>query len=731
MVSPSCNSETRGFSNPHTGGSLLLSFSFRKSSRPDPQSAPFYILGSGLLAAQRAFSALEADASVVVFGKGGLENACEELKWRVHHGQVDWVDLDHALGHHNNADDVFKSDTADASALETYFANLPSSVTPKFLCITDTLLSLPTRRSRASATSIYNLCRARNISVNTTDYPTLCDFSFATTHRFLDVTASSSSPSSQPSTSAGFLQIAVTTNGQGCRLAGRIKREIVTRLPRDVGRAVGNVGRMRALAKERDAKFDLEKASFPNSSITEDLDEIDPCGDTDVASTPNLPVPQRPGKSCSSTKMDGTTLDSESTAERTRRRMKWVAQISEYWPFEKLAAMTEKDMEKYLEDEESEPEGASAITKEGSPHPTLSPPSIHSIFPSQPNSSRSGQILLIGSGPGHPSLLTLAAHRALTELADIVLADKLVPAAVLALIPSKVEVVIAKKFPGNADRAQQEMMERAVNEARRGKCVVRLKQGDPAIYGRFGEEILYFRNPPPSSSTATNLPPLPPTLVIPGVSSALAAPTMFDIPCTQRGASTSFLVTTPVGKGGKTLKMPAYERSRTVVVLMGVARLGAVVKALVGSGRDNGDYPPHLPIAIIERASMPDQRVIESTLEDVESAMESAEVGAQRPPGMMVIGWSVPALWGEGNVNVLGGDDDGEGGEDAAKSVNGSSELHQTTEGGHHQEEKSEMTNRENLQTAEDIERVHNWLGDGVRWRVREGLSPAWDIFSL
>ncbi|KAJ3752302.1 uroporphyrin-III C-methyltransferase [Lentinula raphanica] len=692
MVSPSCNSETRGFSNPHTGGSLLLSFSFRKPSRPDPQSAPFYILGSGLLAAQRAFSALEADASVVVFGKGGLENACEELKWRVHHGQVDWVDLDHALGHHNNADDVFKSDTADASALETYFANLPSSVTPKFLCITDTLLSLPTRRSRASATSIYNLCRARNISVNTTDYPTLCDFSFATTHRFLDVTASSSFPSSQPSTSAGFLQIAVTTNGQGCRLAGRIKREIVTRLPRDVGRAVGNVGRMRALAKERDAKFDLEKASFPNSSIAEDLDEIDPCDDTDVASTPNLPVPQRPGKTCSSTKMNGTTLDSESTAERTRRRMKWVAQISEYWPFEKLAAMTEKDMEKYLEDEESEPDGASATTKEGSPpHPTLSSPSIHSIFPSQPNSSRSGQILLIGSGPGHPSLLTLAAHRALTELADIVLADKLVPAAVLALIPSKVEVVIAKKFPGNADRAQQEMMERAVNEARRGKCVVRLKQGDPAIYGRFGEEILYFRNPPPSSSTATNLPPLPPTLVIPGVSSALAAPTMFDIPCTQRGASTSFLITTPVGKGGKTLKMPAYERSRTVVVLMGVARLGAVVKALVGSGRDNGDYPPHLPIAIIERASMPDQRVIESTLEDVESAMESAEVGAQRPPGMMVIGWSVPALWREGNVNVLGGDNDEE----------------------------------------EDIERVRNWLGDGVRWRVREGLSPAWDIFSL
>ncbi|KAJ3853862.1 uroporphyrin-III C-methyltransferase [Lentinula lateritia] len=663
MSSPtpsSSNSNTGGFSIPKPGASLLLSFSFRSS--PYSQPAPFFILGSGPLATQRAFAAIEANASVVILGKGNLENVGEELRWRVHHGQVSWVDLDQFSDIAHDTE-LVNPDLVDTFALDKYFSGLPPSVSPKFLCITDTLLSTTTRRSRASALSIHTLCHSRNISVNTTDYPDLCDFSFATTYRFPDtpVTLGGSSSAHLP-TGGGVLQIAITTNGQGCRLAGRIKREIVTRLPREVGKAVGNVGKMRALAKERDRNAEQISPSifgFSSPSATENPEELDPCADTDTAPTPNSPVPQRP--------------DGETTADRTRRRMKWVAQISEYWPLEKLAAMTEKDMKGYLDDEAS----------------------IHSIFPSPPNPIKPGQILLVGSGPGHPSLLTIAAHRALTELADIVLADKLVPAAVLALIPSRVEVVIAKKFPGNADRAQQEMMERALKEARKGRCVVRLKQGDPAIYGRFGEEVLYFRNPPPQSPSTTtpavNYPPLPPTLVIPGVSSALAALTMFDIPCTQRGASTSFLITTPVGKGGKMLDMPQYERARTVVVLMGVARLKSVVKTLIGSRKD-ADYPPYLPIAIIERASMPDQRVVESTLEDIEHAMESAEVGAQRPPGLMVVGWSVSALWGEGNVDVLN--------------------------------EGTKIGN------SEDVRRVRNWLGDGVRWRVREGLASTWDMFN-
>lgn len=210
---------------------------------------------------------------------------------------------------------------------------------------------------------------------------------------------------------------------------------------------------------------------------------------------------------------------------------------------------------------------------------------------------------------------------------------------------------------------------------------------------------------------------------------------MFDIPCTQRGASTSFLITTPVGKGGKMLDMPKYERSRTVVVLMGVARLRSVVKTLIGSGKD-ADYPPYVPIAIIERASMPDQRVVESTLEDIEHAMESAEVGAQRPPGMMVIGWSVSALWGDGNVDVLSEGDDGEGETSDKCASEGTGilrEASKTIEAEFREKNEQEMKQSEGTKigNSEDVRRVRNWLGDGVRWRVREGLASTWDLFNI
>lgn len=183
-------------------------------------------------------------------------------------------------------------------------------------------------------------------------------------------------------------------------------------------------------------------------------------------------------------------------------------------------------------------------------------------------------------------------------------------------------------------------------------------------------------------------------LVIPGVSSALAAPTFAGIPVTQRGVAESFMVCTGVGRKGKEVQLPGYDRARTLVVLMGVARLSQVIAALLaeagaGTGRrDGAAYPPHTPIAIIERASMPDQRVISSTLKDVVRALES--VGEQRPPGMMVIGWAVLALWGKGNVDVL---DECGGRTDEA--------------------------------------RVERWLADhgGMGWRVREGLDDGWESF--
>ncbi|EGO05389.1 hypothetical protein SERLA73DRAFT_43774 [Serpula lacrymans var. lacrymans S7.3] len=303
---------------------------------------------------------------------------------------------------------------------------------------------------------------------------------------------------------------------------------------------------------------------------------------------------------------------------------------------------------------------------------------IHDLSLLSPSAQPRGRILLVGSGPGHPSLLTLATHKALTKHANLVLSDKLVPAAVLKLIPPEVEVRIARKFPGNAEGAQTEMMEAAVEAAKRGLTVVRLKQGDPVVYGRAGEEVLYFRS--------HGYEPL----VVPGVSSALAAPTFAGIPVTQRGVAESFIVCTGVGRQGKDVKLPGYERGRTLLILMGVARLPQVLAALqedgeglkVTSRRDGEAYPSHTPIAIIERGSMPDQRVIASTLKNVLAALDS--VGEQRPPGMIIVGWSVLALCGQGDMTVL---DEGA--------------------------------------SSKDEDRVRTWLGKN-EWRVTEGLDSGW-----
>ncbi|ESK88424.1 uroporphyrin-iii c-methyltransferase [Moniliophthora roreri MCA 2997] len=599
-----------GFPTPQPGASLILSFPLQKKTT--------VLLGSGMLAASRAFAALEAGSAVVILSHGGTTTACDELKWRAEYGQVTVVDFDSLP-----CSSTVAEENKDVEALDHFLKATHTDIS--FVCITDTISGSPFRRSRQSAEKLYSLCKAKKILVNTTDMPDLCDFSFTSNHRFED-----SSGAKAP------LQVGVTTNGQGCRLAGRIRREIVGKLPKEVGLAVEKVGKMRALAK---AGEDFEVA-----------DANEDCFEDTGVTTPNRPVPQR--------------SKTETASERAKRRMKWVAQISEYWSIQRLSKLTEEEMGEILSGEHGADDREESVPI----------PSIHSLTLQPPV----GRILLVGSGPGHPSLLTLATHTALTKLAHLVLSDKLVPDAVLALIPSHVDVRIAKKFPGNAEGAQNEMMEAAVEAAKRGLTVVRLKQGDPVVYGRAGEEVLYFRE--------RGFEPV----VVPGVTSAIAAPTFAGIPVTQRGVAESFFVCTGVGRKGKEVQLPGYERGRTLVILMGVARLSQVVSTLLaleeGHQRIGKAYPPHTPIAIIERASMPDQRVLESTLKDVVQALEN--LGEQRPPGMIIVGWVVLALWRTGNVNVL---DEG-------------------------------AENR-------DAERVIQWLGgpDAPGWRVREGLSDEWE----
>lgn len=345
--------------------------------------------------------------------------------------------------------------------------------------------------------------------------PNLCDFTVCTTHRFSD----------SKTRNATTLQVAITTNGQGCRLASRLKREVVAKLAPEAGVAVEKVGQLRRLAKIQPDNID---------------DAENELNEEATVSTPNRPVEQRSAAYFEA---------EENETQRARRRMKWVAQISEYWSLSQLAGFTKDAMTELLAGELRSPERSPD-------HPsTVSPlPSHHSLALSQP--MKTGRVLLVGSGPGHPSLLTLTTHDALTRAVDLVLTDKLVPAGVLALIPPHVEVRVARKFPGNAEGAQQELMDFTLEGARAGRTVVRLKQGDPALYGRVGEELLFLR------SHGVDI------LIVPGISSALAAPLLAQIPVTQRGAADSLAVCTGVGRGGAKGRIPGYERGRTLVLLM-------------------------------------------------------------------------------------------------------------------------------------------------------------------
>jgi uroporphyrin-III C-methyltransferase len=407
---------TPAFPAPQGGASLLLSFRMERKT--------VVVVGGNALAASRAFAALEADARVVVLCAQGREGACDELRWRASQGQL--TILDHASTPSSSA-----SYDPEAAALERLLSRADAPV--HLVCITDTVLGDGTR-PRPSAAHLAQLCRAHRVPVNVTDEPALCDFSFTATHRFVDAASGARTP----------LQVGVTTNGRGCRLAGRVRREIVARLPRAVGGATSGVARLRDLAKAGADDADVE-------------------GEDGTTAVLNRPVAQR------------RPTDAESAPDRARRQMRWVAQVSEYWPLGQLAAMDAGDTAKVLAG------GFDAAA----PTPERRPPLVHSsdteytslhslamTTPAPP--PRKGRILLVGSGPGHPALLTRATHTALTELADLVLSDKLVPSAVLDLIPPTVEVRIARKFPGNAEGAQTEMMEAAVEAANRGLTVVRV-----------------------------------------------------------------------------------------------------------------------------------------------------------------------------------------------------------------------------------------------------------------
>jgi len=306
-----------------------------------------------------------------------------------------------------------------------------------------------------------------------------------------------------------------------------------------------------------------------------------------------------------------------------------LSQICEYWPLRRLASITDSDVSAIL----------SAYTAANSDKAPLTPSTLDSRL------TRRGRITLAGSGPGHPDLLTRATYNAI-QAADFILADKLVPAGVLELIPRRTPVYIARKFPGNAEAAQEELLSLGLEALKQGKHVLRLKQGDPYLYGRGAEELAFFRQ--------HNFE----VKVLPGVTSALSAPLFSQIPVTHRAVADQVLICTGTGRKGKAPDPPEYIKSQTVVFLMALHRLESLVTSLTTAvetvdgmlekeeaTKQRKLWPKETPCAVVERASCPDQRVIRSTLEHVCGAVE--EEGS-RPPGLLVLGWSCEVLHASG-----------------------------------------------------------------------------------
>ncbi|ELR07135.1 hypothetical protein GMDG_02404 [Pseudogymnoascus destructans 20631-21] len=561
----------------------------------DATSHIHLIVGTNALAAARCAKSLEVGATpIVIFHPDEWEHEVHPaLQQHIDDKEVKWL----SKPYHD--DDI---STLGRPELDGYVDAVFVTLSPR------DPLSL----------HISTHCKRHRVPINIVDAPSLCTFSILSTH------------------TDGPLQIGITTNGKGCKLSSRIRREIASSLPPNLGAACERLGRIRQRIQAEDhaahaAKFAVDEEDSGEQSAS------------------------------------FNKLVKEADREAAKgRRMRWLSQICEYWPLSRLADVTDADIEAVMTAYTSAPSASPSLASTGTITTATSPPSL----PAPPPATKKGLIILAGSGPGHPDLLTRATHRAIHS-ATLILADKLVPAPILALIPRRTPLHIARKFPGNAERAQEELMALALAGLRRGETVLRLKQGDPYLYGRGGEEVEFFRKEGWGDKI----------VVLPGITSAFSAPLFAGVPATQRGVADQVLVCTGTGRKGVPTKPPTYVESQTVVFLMALHRIGGLVEDLTtfapeeaavastssstdaataaagavaaavaaGAAKVDGTltptralWPLSTPCAVIERASCPDQRVIRTTLSSVVAAIESE---GSRPPGLLVLGKACEALW--------------------------------------------------------------------------------------
>jgi uroporphyrin-III C-methyltransferase len=257
--------------------------------------------------------------------------------------------------------------------------------------------------------------------------------------------------------------------------------------------------------------------------------------------------------------------------------------------------------------------------------------------------SRRGVVWLVGAGPGDPQLITVRGLRCLRS-ADVVVHDRLVARRLIDEAPSRARRIDVGKAPGLEPWSQRRINALLVAEARRGRRVVRLKGGDPFVFGRGGEEC--------EALAEAGIP----YRVVPGVTSAVAAPAFAGIPLTHRGRSSAFTVVTGHGAASDPagVDWAALAGAGTLVVLMGLERIAEIAERLVAHGR-----PARTPVAVIARGTTDDQVVVRGTLADI-----AARARGLASPATIVVGevaaladrlaWFTPRE-DEGSGTVAGG----------------------------------------------------------------------------
>ncbi|GIH78826.1 uroporphyrinogen-III C-methyltransferase [Planobispora longispora] len=230
-------------------------------------------------------------------------------------------------------------------------------------------------------------------------------------------------------------------------------------------------------------------------------------------------------------------------------------------------------------------------------------------------------VALVGGGPGDPGLITVRGRQLLAQ-ADVVIADRLAPQGLLDELSPDVELIDAAKIPYGRYMAQERINELIVEHAKQGKFVVRLKGGDPFVFGRGGEEML--------ACAREGIP----VTVVPGITSPVAVPAAAGVPVTHRGVSQEFHVISvhvPPGDPASTVDWPNLARSAgTLILMMAVERIAVIAETLIYEGRS-----PETPVMVVQDGTLPTQRALYATLSTVAERVTAAGI---RPPAIVIVG---------------------------------------------------------------------------------------------